>query len=236
MTLWSGHSHFHIASTTEESEIGTAGGTDKEKTIAQEFASSSAWRSSKKKKTKNKTKTTCPGSHSARDTKILERSFIVSRTFATPLQKTALRKFPRKSKWMQEQPELRSATTVANHILPTHVPSPLHARFFHPAAHRAAQPLSRPASDASQVLPRTHCPGASQGPGRDQGTPLPPGSASCKVFPDSSTRPPPHSQLLLRHHLQLANISGTGGHHSQPPQERHLLPSCSSSHVSQCVV
>lgn len=155
--------------------------------------------------------------------------------FHNPIAKTALRKFPRKSKWMQEQAQPRSARTAADHISPKHMPSPSHTHFFNLAAHRAAQPPPGPASKASQVLPCLK-PGASQGPGREQGTSLPPGSASCKVFPGSCTRPPPHSQVLLRHHLQLAKISGTGGHHSQLPQESHLLPSCSSSHVSQCMV
>lgn len=88
--------------------------------------------------------------------------------FHNPIAKTALRKFPRKSgcksKLSQGVPELLPPITFHLSTCPA-----LHTHFFNLAAHRAGQPPPGPASKASQVLPCLK-PGASQGPGREQGT------------------------------------------------------------------
>lgn len=49
----------------------------------------------------------------------------VGHELCNPIAKTALRKFPRKSKWTQEQAQTRNSSTAADPISPKHKSSPL---------------------------------------------------------------------------------------------------------------
>lgn len=95
---------------------GMAGGIDKKKTIAQESTHSSAWSSREKKNSFSRQPL-------SQGHKGLGEILHWVMNFRNPTAKTALRKFPRKSKWTQEQAQTRNARTAADPISPKHMPS-----------------------------------------------------------------------------------------------------------------
>lgn len=105
--------------------------------------------------------------------------------FHNPIAKTALRKFPRRSKWTQK---LRQGMPGVL-LIPLHqstCPASLHL-----PAHQAARAPRGAAPKAPQIL-LCLLPGALQGLGREQGTPLTHGS-DLEGFPRDVHQPPPHS-------------------------------------------
>lgn len=138
---------------------GMAWGTDQKKTIAQESTHSSA-RSSREKTNSFSRQPLSQGHKSLRE--ILH--WVTK--FRNPIAKTALRKFPRKSKWTQEQARTRNARTAADPIPPKHMPSLLAPS----SPHRTARAPRGAASKAPQIL-LCLVPGAQQGPGSDRSVP-----------------------------------------------------------------
>lgn len=134
------------------------GGTDKEKTIAQESTHSSAWSSREKKNSFSRQPL-------SQGHKGLGEILHWVMNFRNPAAKTALRKFPRKSKWTQEQAQTRNARTAADAITPKHMPGLLPPGS---PANSTTTPWICTQSTPDPAVPGT---GSTAGLGSDQGTP-----------------------------------------------------------------
>lgn len=169
---------------------GMAGGIDKKKTIAQESTHSSAWSSREKKNSFSRQPL-------SQGDKGLGEILHWVMNFRNPTAKTALRKFPRKSKWTEEQAQTRNARTAAD-------PNFTEAHAQSPSTWQPTKQHDHPVElhpTVPQILPCL-VPGAQQGPGSDQGTPLPHGSDPVRFSQRSVPGPLPtlSAQVALTAH------------------------------------